>query len=113
MSCGFNFNQLTMLPLAQVLCLLAYCLVFMAIFSLVSFRSFCFLKYSLTSFIPIALLALLFFLTLPCATVLIGFVVGLLDLIETLFTKNHPNLQIIVSAPVQHLLCVITEHNSP
>ena len=61
-SCGRNFSQLIMLPLAQVLCLLAYCLVFIDIFSITSVNLILFSRYSLSSLMPIALLTLLSFL---------------------------------------------------
>ena len=53
--------------------------------------------------------AILFLLTLPSATVLVGFLKSRFNVRQTLSAQKDPILQIIVSTPVQHLLWVITD----
>src|SRR5210317_1981301 len=83
-SCGDNFNQLIMWPLAQVLCLFAYCLVFIDIFSITSLISFLFSRYSFISWMPIALLTLLSFLTFNFTNLLTSLIAPILIICSVL-----------------------------
>ena len=53
--------------------------------------------------------AILSLLTLPSATVLVGFFKSRFNVRQTLPTEKHPILQFLVSAPIQDFLCVITD----
>ena len=50
----------------------------------------------------------LLLLTLPSSTILIRFFITRFNVRQTLPTEKHPILQIIVSTPIQHFLCVLT-----
>ena len=51
----------------------------------------------------------LFLPTLPSATVLVGLLKSWFNPDQTFSAQKHPILQIVVSTPIQNLLCVITD----
>ena len=55
---------------------------------------------------------MLIFLTLPSATVLIGVFKPCINVLQTLSTEKYPVLQLLISAPIQHFLCVLTDEAS-
>ena len=51
----------------------------------------------------------LLLLTLPSSTVLVGVLKSWFNVRQTLSTEKYPILQLLVSAPIQHLLFVLTD----